>query len=96
VILLAVGLATLAIPVTAVAANPPAQGQYVLPSPSAGGSAQSNGQGGHQSGVPASATTSGGGSDAALPILLVGLGAIGAAAGVIVYRKRRNTSGESE
>jgi hypothetical protein len=93
-ILLAVALAIVAMPVAEVAGSPPAKGQYVLPSPSAG-AGHGKGQNGHRTAVPASATGSAD-SDAALPILLVGFGAIGTATGVIIYRKRRKPSGESE
>jgi LPXTG-motif cell wall-anchored protein len=83
-LVLAMTVLALAAPAAAVAGNP-AQSQYKLPPVSATGS----GEGDHGKLDPPAGTGSGS-SGTTIAILAGGLVAIGAAAGVIVYRRRRD------
>ncbi|HMC06108.1 MAG TPA: LPXTG cell wall anchor domain-containing protein [Solirubrobacterales bacterium] len=84
--LLACGLLALAVPAGAVS-KPPAEQQYIIPSPSGTGPGGNPGSG---AGGQNPAASSGGGGSSAAPILLGGVAAIAVAGGLIAYRKRRN------
>ena len=91
-LILALSALLLGAPTAAWAGNP-AQNQYVLPNPSATGSG--GGDQGHNRLEPAVATNGSGSDGATIAILAGGVAAIGAAAGIVVYRRRRGRSSES-
>jgi LPXTG-motif cell wall-anchored protein len=85
---LACALVVLIVP-TVASSKPPAEQQYIIPSPSgtgAGPGASPN------QGAGASGSETGGGGTSAVPLLIGGIGAIAIGASVIVYRKRRKLS----
>jgi len=91
-LIIAVTTFMLAAPATALAGNP-AENQYQLPPVSATGSG--GGDDGKGRLNPPAATTGSGSSGATIAILAGGLVAIGGAAGLILYRRRRGHLGES-
>jgi len=92
-LIIAVTALMLALPASALAGNP-AQNQYKLPPVSATGS-DDGGQGDGRLNAPAATTTGSGSNAATIAILAGGVVAIGGAAGLILYRRRRAQSGES-